>query len=267
MAKIHPHALVDPKAKLGPGVEIGAYAIIGDGVEIGRDTRVHAHAIVQGHTRIGERCEIFSHACLGTPPQVRTPPAASYLEVGDDNIIRESVTMNPGMSEGSRTRIGNKNFIMIGAHVAHDCLLGDQITIANGVGLAGYVTVEDHATIGGLCGIHQHVRVGKYAMIGGVSKAVADIPPYSTCDGHPAVFCGINALGLKRARFTPAQRLAIGKALKMLLASGKKMSTAMEEVEREFSGDPHVCHLLEFMKGSKRGVVRAPSGWVEEAVH
>ncbi len=257
MAKIHKTAIVDRKAELGAGVEVGAYTLIGPHVVIGKDTKIANLVTLGGHTQIGERCRIYSYACLGTAPQTRKIPATSYLKIGDDNLIREYVTMNPGMLEEASTRVGHKNFIMINTHIAHDCVIGDQVTIANAVALAGHVTVEDHATIGGLCGVHQYVRVGRYAMVGGLSKAVVDIPPYSTCDGNPASFYGINALGLKRAGFTPDERLAIRKALKMLLASGKKISTSITEVEKTFPKNSHVAHILEFMKNSKRGVARA----------
>ena len=264
MAKIHPTAIIDPKSRLAEGVEVGAYAVIGPHVSIGKDTAVGPHAVIEGHTEIGERCRIFSHACLGSAPQVRKPPSKSRLIIGNDNLIREFVTMNSGMYEDSVTRVGSNNFIMMNAHIAHDCNLGSNITMANVVSLAGHVTIEDFATIGGLTGIHQHVRVGRYSMIGGLAKVVADIPPFSTCDGHPAVYYGINALGLKRAGFSPADRLVIKRALKILLASGKKISTAAEEVRSEFPGHPLASVILEFVSGSKRGIVRTGTSFEEE---
>ncbi len=264
MAKIHATALVDPGAKLAPGVEVGPYSIIGAHAVVGKDTKIAGHVTIEGHTEIGERCRIYSYACLGSAPQVRKLPAKSYLKVGDDNTIREYVTMNPGMNEEGVTLIGNKNFLMMNVHIAHDCRLGNEITVANAVALAGHVLVEDHATIGGLSGVHQYVRIGKYAMIGGLSKAVADIPPFSTCDGNPATFYGINALGLKRAGFSSEDRLLIRRALKILLASGKGLSSAVEEVSREFPSNANVQYVLNFLKNSKRGVVRAVSSLRED---
>ncbi len=264
MAKIHATALVDPKAELASGVQVGAYSIIGPHVTVGKDTKIEPHVTLDGYTRIGQRCHIYSYACLGSPPQIRKLPLKSYLEIGDDNLIREYVTMNPAMEEGNTTRIGNKNFIMMNTHIAHDCQIGDEVTIANGVALAGHVTVEDHATIGGLSGIHQFVRIGKYAMIGGLSKAVMDAAPFSTCDGNPTSFYGTNAVGLKRAGFSPEDRLVIRKALKMLLASGKKLSTGIEEVLKEFPDHPEIGHLIHFVKSSRRGVARAGSVLREE---
>ena len=263
MAKIHATALVDPKAKIAEGVEIGAYAVVGPHVVLGKDTKIAHHATVEGHTQIGERCQVYSYACLGTAPQARKLPAKSFLKIGSDNIIREFVTMNPGMEEETVTAVGDKNFIMMNAHVAHDCVLGDEVTIANGVALAGHVTVENNATIGGLSGIHQFVRVGKYAMIGGLSKLVMDAAPFSTCDGNPASFYGTNALGLKRAGFSPADRLVIRQALKILLASGKNLESAIKTVEKEFPKNPHIQTILNFMKNSKRGIARAKSAILE----
>ena len=259
MSKIHATALIDLKAQLASGVEVGPYSVIGPHVKIGKDTRIAGHVTIDGHTELGERCAVYSYACLGTTPQVRRPPVKSYLKVGDDNTIREYVTMNPGMHEEGATVVGSKNFLMMNVHVAHDCRLGDQVTVANGVALAGHVLVEDHATIGGLSGVHQYVRIGRYAMIGGLSKAVTDIPPFSTCNGNPASFYGINVLGLKRAGFDSSERLLIRKVLKNLLASGKRLSAAIAETEKEFPSDAHIKTILDFLKNSKRGVVRARS--------
>lgn len=266
MTKIHATAIVDPKARLGAGVEIGPYTIVGPDVTIGDGTRVGSHGLIEGHTEIGARCEIFSHVVLGTPPQVRQRPKRSFLKIGDDNLIREFVTANPGMKEDSVTRIGSRNFIMIGVHFAHDCQVGNDLTIANGVGLAGHVSIDDHATIGGLAGVHQHVRIGKYAMVGAVSKVTSDVPPFVTCDGHPAAYHGINAVGLKRAGFSSQDRLAIRQSLKILLASGKNLTGAIDEVRRKYASHAHVATILDFLSDSKRGVIRnvsAPADDVE----
>lgn len=264
MTKIHPTAIVDPKARLGAGVTVGPYVMIGPDVVIGDGTSVGPHSVIEGYTEIGRNCEIFSHVVLGSPPQVRKRPSKSFLKIGDDNLIREFVTANPSMHEGGVTKIGSRNFIMIGVHFAHDCVIGNDLTIANGVGIAGHVTIDDHATIGGLTGLHQNVRIGQYAMVGAVSKVASDVPPFSTCDGHPAVFYGMNALGLKRAGFSPQDRQAINRSLRILLASGKKLSTAVEEVSREYSSHEHVAKILDFIGASKRGVVRASAAYTDD---
>ncbi len=257
MSSIHLSALIDPQAQLGPEVNVGPYTLIGPHVKIGAGTSIGSHSLIEGHTEIGSNCQISSHVSLGVPPQVRKQPSRSYLKIGDNNIIREYVTMHPGMHEDSTTLVGSRNFIMIGVHVAHDCILGSDLTLTNGVGMAGHVQLEDFVTVGGLAGIHQFVRVGKYAMVGALSKVASDVPPFVTCDGHPAVFYGINSIGLKRAGFSPNDRVAIRKSLKMMLASGKKLSTAVHEVEHEFPSNPHIRMILDFVKGSKRGIIRA----------
>lgn len=258
MSQVHSTALVSPKAKLGKNVEVGPYSLIGPDVRIGDGCHIGAHAVVEGATRIGARCQIGHGACLGTLSQDKKLKGNdSFLEVGDDNIFREHVTVNGGHSAQAPTRIGSRNFIMIGAHVAHECQVANDITIANNSALGGHVTVDSNAVIGGLVGVHQFVRVGRYAMIGACSKAVMDIPPYSICEGQRAIFYGVNSVGLKRAGFKPKEVLEIRKALKTLLASGLSLPRAIQRVEKEFGrSNKHILHLLEFVKNSERGVSR-----------
>ncbi len=169
--KIHSTVIVDKDAQIADGVEIGPYTVVGPHVKIGAGTTIASHAVLDGYTTIGKNCKIFSGACLGTDPQDKKyyKDMESFLIIGDDNTIREYVTMNPGSTEGSQTIVGERNLIMIGAHIAHDCVLGNDITIANTAGLSGHVRVEDKAIIGGMAGIHQFTRIGKLSMIGGVS--------------------------------------------------------------------------------------------------
>ncbi len=255
--KIHPTAIVAKEAQIGEGVEIGPYTIVGPKVKIGAGTRIANHAILEGITEIGENCEIFSGACFGTAPQDKKyKNFQSSLVVGNHNIIREYVTMNPGSTEGSKTIVGDRNFIMIGVHVAHDCILGNDITIANTVGLSGHVQVEDKAVIGGMAGVHQFVRIGKLSMTGGASKVSTDIPPFSICDGNPAKFYGLNSIGLKRAGYSSKDALELKKALKILFASGLKFSTAIQKVKGEFKKSPDIDHLLEFVAKTERGISR-----------
>ena len=254
---IHPTAIVSEKAELGSGVEVGPYAVIGPRVRIGNGTRIAAHAVIEGRTQIGRRCQIFVGACLGMPAQTRhSEHTVASLIIGDDNIIREYVTVNSSMKEGGKTVIGDRNMLMINSHVAHDCVLGNDTTIANGAALAGHVKVEDRVVIGGLVGIHQYVRVGKLSMIGGVSKVVMDVAPFSINDGHPARFCGINAVGLRRAGFSSAQMGRIKTALKTLLGSRVNLSRVIPKVLKKFGDDPEVRYLVDFIENSKRGVAR-----------
>ena len=257
LSKIHPSAIISKGAVLGSGVEIGPYTLIGPKVKIGNDTRIAGHVVIEGQTTIGQRCRIFAGACLGTPAQTRESEGVrSFLTIGDDNLIREYSTINSGMKDGSKTVLGNGNMLMIQAHVAHDCVLGNDIILANNVALAGHVTVEDRVVIGGLVGVHQYVRIGKLAMIGGVSKVVMDVAPFSIGDGHPAKFCGMNAIGLRRAGYRSGQMTQIKKALKALLGTRLNLSRAVSKVEKQFAGDPDVSYLLSFIQKSKRGLTR-----------
>lgn len=257
-ARIHPTAIVDEASQIADNVEIGPYTIIGPHVKIGNGTKIANHVVIDGYTEIGNNCKIFSGACLGTAPQDKKYNGIrSYLIIGNDNMIREYVTMNVGSKDGSKTIVGDRNFIMIGVHVAHDCQLGNDITLVNSVGLSGHVTVEDQAVVGGLTGVHQFVRIGKLSMIGGVSKVNTDIPPFSICDGNPVKFYGLNSVGLKRAGYSSKDALQLKKALKILFASGLKFSTAIPRIKEEFNRNPDIDHLLEFVSKSERGIPRS----------
>lgn len=254
---IHPTAIIAKEAQIGSGVEIGPYTVVGPEVMIGAETKIANHVVLEGHTTIGVKCKIFSGACLGAAPQDKKYEGLrSFLVIGNENTIREHVTMNPGSTEGSKTVVGDRNFIMIGVHVAHDCVLGNDITIANAVGLSGHVHVEDKAVIGGMTGVHQFSQIGKLAMVGGVSKVTTDIPPFSICDGNPAKFYGLNSVGLKRAGYSSKDSMEIKKALKILFASGLKFSTAAEKVRATCEKSPDIDHLLDFVAKPERGISR-----------
>lgn len=255
--KIHPTAVVDKKAKLADDIEVGPYAIIGPDVEIGSSTRIGSHAVVEGHTTIGENCRIFTGACIGSIPQdLKYKGEKSFLKIGNNNIIREYVTLNPGTHEGGVTFIGNGNLLMAYSHVAHDCKIENGCIIANAGTLAGYVTLEDRTVVGGLTAIHQFVRVGKMSIIGGCSKVVQDIPPFSTCDGHPARVYGLNLVGLKRSSVSKDARDALRRSFKILFHSGLSVKNAVEKVYREVEHFGEVDYLLDFVKNSERGVCR-----------
>ena len=255
---IHPTAIVDNKAELADNVKVGPYAIIGPGVEIGSSTTIGAHVVLKGATSIGENCCIFTGACIGDIPQdlKYKHDTKSFLKIGNDNIIREYVTMNPGTKEGGATSIGNGNLFMAYSHVAHDCNIGNSCIIANSGTLAGHVTLEDKAVIGGLAAIHQFVRVGKMSIIGGCSKIVQDVPPFSTCDGHPAKVYGLNAIGLRRSDISREAQNALKKAFKILFYSGLTFKGSADKVRQELGNCKEIVYLLEFIKNSKRGVCR-----------
>ncbi len=255
--KIHSTAIVDKKAKLADDVEVGPYTIIGPDVEIEASTKIGPHVVITGYTSIGKNCSIFPGACVGTIPQdLKYKGEESLLKIGNNNIIREYVTINPGSEKGSETSIGDGNLLMAYSHVAHNCSIGNGCIIANLATLAGHVFIEDKVVMGGIVGIHQFVRVGKMAIIGGCSKVVQDIPPFSTCDGRPARVYGLNLLGLKRAEISMDAQRSLKKAFRVLFHSGASLKSAIHEVNETVGHFKEIDYLLEFLKGSKRGVCR-----------
>ena len=256
--KIHSTAVISKKAKLAEEVIVGPFAVIGDNVSIGPGTIIGNHAVVEGNTSIGKNCELFTGAVVGSRPQdLKYKGEKVYLEIGDNNIIREYCTLNPGTEEGGKTVVGNGNLIMAYSHVAHDCRVGSNCVLANGSTLAGHVTIEDRAVIGGLVAIHQFVRVGKLSIIGGCSKVVQDIPPFSTCDGHPAAVFGLNLIGLRRHNVS---RDSIGKlddAYRILFSSGLSIKHGLEKAVKEVELTTEVAYLIEFIKHTERGIAHS----------
>ena len=234
---------------------IHSTAIIEDNVEIGPDCEIGAYAVVKQYTRLGARNRVFEHAVIGGEPQdVKFKGETSYLEIGDDNLIREFCTFHRANGEGLTTRIGSRNFFMVGVHVAHNCGIGDDNIFANEVALAGHITLEDHVFLSNNVGAHQFVRMGRYAMIGGKSKIVQDVLPFFITDGNPARVRGVNSVGLKRADFSEDQRRALKNAYKMLFRSKTPVAEVLQQLEQV--DDENVAHLLSFIRGSKRGFIR-----------
>ncbi|MFH2138440.1 MAG: acyl-ACP--UDP-N-acetylglucosamine O-acyltransferase [Candidatus Omnitrophota bacterium] len=253
--KIHSTACVHPNAVLANDVEVGPYSIIGENASIGSQTKIGNGCLIDGQTRIGKRCHIFSGAVLGSIPQdLKYNGENTELIIGDDNIIREYVTINLGTADHKKTLIGNKNLFMAYAHVAHDCVIGDGNVIANVGTFAGHVTVEDKVVVGGMTAVHQFVRLGKISIIGGCSKVVQDIPPFSMVDGHPAKIFGINKVGLNRADVSSESIIRLKNAFRILFKEKLSMTNAIKKVEEEISADEHVQYLLNFIKSSQRGV-------------
>jgi UDP-N-acetylglucosamine acyltransferase len=201
--RIHPTAVVDAKAQIDAGVEIGPYAVIGPEVCIGAGSRIGPHVVLDGRVTMGRGNRIFPGACIGAEPQdLKYNGAATEVVLGDDNAIRECVTINRATHEGEQTRIGSGNLLMAYSHLGHNCLLGDRIVIANGVAVAGHVVIGDRAIIGGVLGIHQFVHIGTMAMVGGMSRIDRDVPPYAIVEGHPGRLRGLNRIGIKRSGLT-----------------------------------------------------------------
>jgi len=230
-------------------------AIVEDHVEIGPDCEVGAYAVIKRFTRLGARNRIFEHAVVGGEPQdVKYSGEQSYLEIGDDNIIREFCTLHRASGEGETTRIGSRNFIMVGCHVAHNCTIGNDNIFANEVALAGHITVEDHVFISNNVGAHQFVRFGRHAMVGGKSKIVQDVLPFFTTDGNPPRVRGLNSIGLRRAGFSESARRALKDAYRILFRSGVPMEEALRQLQE--IDDENVSRLIAFIRGSKRGFTR-----------
>lgn len=204
MPKIHPTAVVESTAELADDVEVGPFCAVGPKVRIGAGSRLVSHVAIMGRTTLGEGNTIWPQATLGADPQdLKFRGEETELIIGDHNDIRELVTMHLGTANGGGvTRVGNDNLIMGGSHVAHDCILGNHIIMANNVGLAGHVHVEDHANIGGAVGVHHFVTFGQYCFVGGMSRVVQDVPPFMIAEGAPCVIRGVNAIGLRRHRFS-----------------------------------------------------------------
>lgn len=256
LMKAHPTAVVSPHAHLATGVGVGPYAVIEDDVIIGAGCEIAAHAVIKRFTTLGARNRVFEHATLGGEPQdVKFKGEMSRLLIGDDNLIRESVTIHRASGEGEATRIGSRNFLMIGVHIAHNCEVGDDNIFANGVALAGHITVEDHVFLSSNVGAHQFVRMGRYAMVGGKSKIVQDVLPFFTTDGNPPRVRGLNAVGLRRAGFSNESRSALKQAYRLLFRAGLAHADALLELER--MNDEHVRHLAGFIRGSRRGFTHA----------
>ena len=234
---IHPTAIIENDVEIGPDCEIGAYTVI------------------KKFTKIGARNRIFEHAVIGGEPQdLKFKGERSYLEIGDDNVIREFCTLHRANGEGETTRIGSRNFFMVGVHIAHNCVIGDDNILANEVALAGHITLEDHVFVSNNVGAHQFVRMGRYAMVGGKSKIVQDVLPFFITDGNPARVRGVNSVGLQRGGFSEEARRALKNAYRALFRSAMPVGEALDQLND--SDDENVRHLVSFIRGSKRGFSR-----------
>lgn len=256
---IHETAVVHPTAEVADSVEIGPYSIIGEQVKIGEGTQIGSHVFIDKWTHIGKGCQIYQYASLGAAPQhLRYNGEETYVIIGDNNIIREYVTIHRGTPFGNgKTVLGNENFIMAYAHVAHDCILGNRIVMASYAALGGHVEIGDHAIIGGIVAIHQFVRIGTYAFVGGATALTRDIPPYVTASGMKVKFYGINVVNLQRNNIPAEVITGLRKAYKVLFRSHLTMEEAIKKVQEDpVYALPEVKHMIDFIQGSKRGITR-----------
>lgn len=255
---IHPTAIVDPGARLGANVEIGAYSIIGPQVEIGDNTVVGPHVVITGHTRIGCDNRIFQFCSLGEVPQDKKYAGEpTRLEIGDRNTIRESCTFNVGtVQDAGVTRIGDDNWIMAYVHIAHDCQVGNKCTFANNASLAGHVVVDDWTILGGFTGVHQFCRIGAHVMTAVSSVILQDVPPYLMAAGNTAQPYGINVEGLKRRGFGPDAIMALKRAYRTIYKSGLLLEEAKAKLVDEARINPELQLFVDFFAQSRRGIIR-----------
>ena len=288
---IHPSALIHPEAKVAPEVEIGPGVVIGKGVDVGEGTHIKAYSVLEGpHLSVGKKCEIGPHANLkshttlgegnkvypfaslgGEPQDLKFKGEDSTLEINSYNTFREGVTVNRGTAHGGGvTKIGNYNLLMAYVHVAHDCVLGDRIVLANAVALAGHVTIEDHAILGGMVGITQFCRIGKFSYVGGFTGTSKDIPPFTIAAGspHDIKLKGINSIGLKRHGVGDETIRHLKEAFKTLFLSEVTFQEALAKVKREMMSVPEVKYLVHFIEASKQGILgRTRESYVQETQH
>jgi UDP-N-acetylglucosamine acyltransferase len=256
--KAHPTAIIDPRARIADDVSVGAYSVIGAEVEIDAGSSVGSHTTVEGPTRVGRDNHIGSHAAIGGDPQDKKYHGErSELVIGDGNTIREFVTLNRGTEDGGGiTRIGDDNWIMAYVHVAHDCIVGNHIVLANNATLAGHVEIGDHVVLGGFSGVHQFCKVGAHAFAAMYAAITRDVPPFVYAAGQFAVPRGVNAEGLKRRGFSAERITAIKRAYRTLYMSGKTLSEARVELQEQSRASEDVRAMLEFIERSERALVR-----------
>lgn len=255
----HPSAIVDRRAKIPASCEIGPYCVIGGDVELGEGCQLLSHVTLEGPTKIGSRNRFFPFSSIGLPPQdLSYAGEPTRLEIGDDNTIREFVTINRGtVKGGALTRVGNHNLIMAYTHIAHDCVIGNHVIMANAATLGGHVTVEDWAVVGALCPVHQFVHIGTHSYVGGGTTVTQDVLPFSKTSAERNTHAfGLNALGLERRGFSKDRLRRIHHAFKVLLASKLNTAQALEKLKAEPDRSADVDLLIRFIEQSERGVIK-----------
>jgi len=257
-AFIHPSAIVEDGAVIGAGVHIGPFCYVGSQVEIGEGTVLKSHVVVNGITKIGRDNEIYQFSSIGEVNQdLKYAGEPTRVEIGDRNRIRESVTIHRGTAQGGNlTKVGSDNLLMINAHIAHDCVIGNRCIFANNATLGGHVTVDDFAIIGGMTAVHQFCVIGAHVMVGGCSGVAQDVPPYVIAQGNHATPFGLNIEGLKRRGFEKESLHAIRNAYKILYRSGKTLEEAKPEIAELAKQQPAVQLFVDFFERSTRGIIR-----------
>lgn len=257
--KIHPTAIVHPESKIDPTAEIGPWCTVGAHAVLGVGTRLLSHVVVEGHTTLGENNTIFPFTVLGAVPQdLKYKGEPTQLIIGNNNTIRESVTLNLGTVQGGgKTAVGNGNLIMAYTHLGHDCIIGNHCILANYAGLAGHVILEDYVNLGGMCGVSQFVRVGAYSYIGGQSGLEKDVPPYCIAMGmRPAILRGANIVGMRRRGMTADIIQKINEAVKLWSRPDIQKEQCLLEIESQYGEIPEIQSFIKFIRASEIGVAR-----------
>ncbi len=249
-------ALVDKKAQIGNNVKIGPFSIIENNVIIEDNTEIGTNVFIASGTRIGKNCKIFHNAVLGTVPQdLKFENEETTLEIGDDTTIREFCSLNRGTSHSGKTIVGNNCYIMVYAHIAHDCLIGNNVIISNACNMRGHVEIHDYANISGLVPIHQFVKIGKHSFISGGCRVPKDVPPFILASGEPLSYCGPNIVGLTRRGFSTDTISKLKVVYRIIYKMNMNVSQAVEKIKSEVEITPEVKDILDFIEISKRGII------------
>ncbi|MES2729642.1 MAG: acyl-ACP--UDP-N-acetylglucosamine O-acyltransferase [Pseudomonadota bacterium] len=258
---IHPTAIIAPEATLGQNISIGPYCIVGPHVVIGDNVTLKSHVVVEGHTEIGSGTEIYPFAVLGVAPQdLKYGGEAGRLVIGVNNRIREHVTMHIGTAGGGLlTKVGDNCLFMVGVHIAHDCVIGDHVIMANNATLGGHVVVGDHALIGGLAAVHQFIRIGKFAMVGGMSGVDNDIIPFGRVKGERASLAGLNLIGLERNGFDKTQVREMQKVVETLFAGEGTFDARLDRIANDYKESPRIQEIVDFARTRDRFPICGPA--------
>ena len=255
--EIHPTAIIHKEANLADDVEVGPFSIINEGAVIGTGTQINSHVLIDTRTIIGENCKIHHGAVLGTLPQdLKFEGEKTHLTIGDETVIREYATLNRGTSYRKKTVVGKNCFIMAYAHIAHDCLLGDHVILANSVNLAGHIEIGDYAIIGGVVPVHQFVKIGAHSIVGGGFRVQKDVCPYALVAGYPLKTVGLNRIGLQRRGFPEKTIQILERTFRILFKSKLNTSQAIEKIKTEVEFIPEVQTILDFIEKSERGIIK-----------
>jgi UDP-N-acetylglucosamine acyltransferase len=256
---IHKTALIDSRAKISNNVKIAAYTVIGPNVQIDEATEIQSHVTITGNTKIGSNNKIYPFASIGNDPQdLKFKGEKTLLEIGDNNIIREYVTINPGTKGGGgKTKIGNNCLFMVSSHIAHDCIVGNNVILANNVPLGGHAHVDDHAIIGGNSAVQQFTRVGKFAMIGGMCGVVRDVIPYGIAHGNRSILQGLNLIGLRRKKISNKEILSLSEAYKVIFKN-ENLTENLSNLSNDLRKNELVSEVVNFIQKDKKRPICTP---------